>query len=114
MDEHDSLLQVLMRRGSDESDGSRTVTASLSGSTTSSTASYKVANKVPKGDATIIEELRGSNEQLRILVEQLVTELSVLRLENERLKNQVSDLQSEQVSGQLPHLPPLEPPKLLY
>lgn len=78
-----------------------------------SNVSYRSGGKVPKGDKTIIEELQVSNEQLRILVEQLVTELAALRAENERLNNQVADLMNEQ-SSHLPQLPPLEQPKLLY
>ena len=78
-----------------------------------SSASYRSASKVPKGDKTIIEELQVSNEQLRILVEQLVNELAALRAENQRLNHQIADLVNES-SSCLPQLPPLEQPKLLY
>lgn len=113
MDEHDSLLQVLLQKGGREETsaaGISSPTASMSGSTT---ASYRSGGKVPKGDKTIIEELQVSNEQLRILVEQLVNELAALRNENDRLRNQVTDLMNDQ-SSHLPQLPPLEQPKLLY
>lgn len=113
MDEHDSLLQVLLHKGTHDADEScvATVTSSTS-SMSASGASYRSASKIPKGDKTIIEELQTSNEQLRILVEQLVNELAALRAENVRLNDQIADLMND--SSNLPQLPPLEQPKLLY
>lgn len=113
MDEHDSLLQVLISKGDRETKETALPAESPSSSMSGSSASYRSASKVPKGDKTIIEELQVSNEQLRILVEQLVNELSALRSENQRLSLQVADLLNEQ-SSNLPQLPPLEQPKLLY
>ena len=111
MDEHDSLLQVLLQKGSPERNALPDSASSLS----SSNASYHSGSKVPKGDKTIIEELRTSNDQLRILVEQLVTELGALRTENERLSNQLSDLMNDQsCSSRVTQLPPLEQPTLFY
>lgn len=112
MDEHDSLLQVLLQKGSRADEASATA-SSPSASMSGSTASYRSGGKVPKGDKTIIEELQVSNEQLRILVEQLVNELAALRTENERLNHQVADLMNDQ-SSNLTQLPPLEQPQLLY
>ena len=113
MDEQDSLLQVLIGR-KDVSESQSSSTTTLSGST----ASYKLACKVPKNDKTIIEELRTSNEQLRILVEQLVSELECLRKENEMLNAELESMRRDQMSNRdsssLPHLPPLEQPKILY
>ncbi|KAI1305782.1 Nuclear receptor-binding factor 2 [Halotydeus destructor] len=108
IEQHDSLLDFLSRdKNSDSSISSQSVTAS-----------YKTGSKMAKSDKMVIEELKINNEQLRALVQQLVSELDKLQKENHQLKVEV--ISSNQANEQphfvfnLPELHPLEPPKLLY
>lgn len=107
IEEHDSLLQLLSERGQNP-DSNTASTSTLSGS------AYKSGNKVPKGDKTVIEELKVSNEQLRQLVHQLFGELEKTQLEKKLLEKEVESLklklsnQGEECS--LSSLPPLPQP----
>ena len=107
IDEQDSLLQLLLKK-----DRSR-VADDVDSSQTSSTLSVS-GHKVAKTQQTVMEELRESNAQLRVLVEQLVDELARLRTEKETLESQVASLLRMQSQDQDMHLPPLQPPTLLY
>ena len=105
MEEQDSLLQVLIQKRD-------TTNTSPTAST-----SFKSGSKVAKDDKTIIEELQTSNQHLRHLVTQLVSQLESIQSENLNLKKEVSILRSESVnrdSCSLPQLPPLETPQLFY
>lgn len=99
MEEHDSLLQVLMDKHT------------IKETNTSISESVKSGSKIAKGDKTIIEELKTSNEHLRLLITQLVSELELLQQENQMLKKQSK---REEGACPLPQLPPLDTPKLFY
>jgi hypothetical protein len=123
MKEHDSLLQVLLEKQECQSPSGTTDKdqfnggVSASSSSSSLNASYQTGSRRPKGDKTIIEELKTSNEQLRQLINQLVSQLETLQLENQLLTKEIAILKSEQANRDtcsLPQLPPLEPPKILY
>jgi len=123
MKEHDSLLQVLLEKQECQSPSGTTDkdqfngSVSASSSSSSLNASYQTGSRRPKGDKTIIEELKTSNEQLRQLINQLVSQLETLQLENQLLAKEIAILKSEQANRDtcsLPQLPPLEPPKILY
>lgn len=108
IEEHDSLLQLLSERGSETCSSNNASTTTLSGS-----ACYTSGSKVPKGDKTVIEELKVSNEQLRQLVHQLVGELEKAHLDKKLLEKEVESLklklnQSEECP--LAGLPPLPQP----
>lgn len=107
IEEHDSLLQLLSERG--QNPDSSTVSAStLSGS------AYKSGNKIPKGDKTVIEELKVSNEQLRMLVHQLFGELEKTQLDKMLLEKEVQSLKlrlsNQGEESSLSALPPLPQP----
>ena len=123
MEEHDSLLQVLLEKHNpsrpEKSPGKESVVSPPSSSSSSSSlsASIKSGSKVAKGDKTIIEELKTSNEHLRLLVMQLVSQLELLQQENQLLSKKISILESESTNNDtctLPQLPPLETPQLFY
>lgn len=115
MEEHDSLLQFLINKKSDDVSELQTEPPIIS--STSSESVYKSGAKKPKDDKTTIEELQTVNEKLRQLVFQLLGELEksqkdniVLQVENQKLKEENRNT----LSSTLPELPPLEPPALLY
>lgn len=116
LDEHDSLLQILVQRkhinkldlddSVDEIDGSQAMAAISS------------SRLIPKNDKVVIEELQTVNEQLRDLVAKLIGELErsqaeirALRTENEKLKAENESHKRFDVLGELP---PLERPILPY
>lgn len=107
IEEHDSLLQLLSERGTEPSTSNTASTTTLSGS-----ACYKSGIKIPKGDKTVIEELKVSNDQLRQLVHQLFGELEKTQLEKKLLEKEVESLKQKlnNQSDECPGLPPLQPP----
>jgi hypothetical protein len=120
IEEHDSLLAVLFRRQEDENEAEKTGIDKSSSSASLNSSLYKSGAKVPKGDETVIEELRINNTQLRELVGELLNQLEKLQTENQQLRGDLvrmeEDRERERRSSEsnLPELPPLEPPKLLY
>jgi hypothetical protein len=121
MEEHDSLLQVLSEKHELQK-VSVTKKESFPGSSSSSSSipeSVKSGTKVAKDDKTIIEELKTSNEHLRLLITQLVSQLEIVQTENQLLNKKISMLESECQSNRetvcsLPQLPPLDTPQLFY
>jgi len=116
MEEHDSLLQFLISKNTDQEKSEPQAEPSTI-STTSTESMYKSGSKKPKDDKITIEELQTVNEKLRQLVFQLLGELEksqkdnfVLQIENQKLKEENRNA----FSSTVPELPPLEPPALLY
>lgn len=135
LEEHDSLLQFWMDNNTRDGKGDKQPETATPSTSSSLVNSYQSGSKLSKGDKTVIEELRMSNDQLRILVHQLLSELEKLQHEKQVLMKEIHEMKcdrlnqkynqsSDQTSGSssasssgqhmIPQLPPLEPPKLLY
>ncbi|KAJ4451480.1 hypothetical protein ANN_02943 [Periplaneta americana] len=104
MEEQDSLLEQLVRRGI-ESDGDEleSVKSENIGACggedavklNSSEPGRLEGSKWPKDDRTVIEELHTLNQQLRKLVSQLLTQLDACSKEAEMLRERVRFLEGE-------------------
>lgn len=109
MEEADSLLNVLLKKGSAGNSDSE----SLKSYSTSDTDERLVAiealdctnsnpiigSKHPKDDSTVIEELKIVNEQLHALVYQLVNQLDASTREVDALQERVKQLENEKAKG---------------
>lgn len=106
MEEADSLLEILIKRGTSDSDSIKSDVSSadtddrvvtfdtVDGESTSSNQAI-TGSKRPKDDHTVIEELRTLNQQLHSLVYQLVTQLDASTRESDALRARVKYLESE-------------------
>lgn len=106
MEEADSLLEILIRRGTSDSDSIKSDVSSgdtddrvvtfdtVDGESTASNTAIS-GSKRPKDDHTVIEELRTLNQQLHSLVYQLVTQLDASSREADALRARVKYLESE-------------------
>lgn len=101
MEETDSLLGLLVKKGSTTNSDSESL-KSLSASDTDDkdtgdgpNGSLILGNKHPKNDDTVIEELQILNEQLHTLVFQLVSQLDTRTKEVEALKERVRQLEAD-------------------
>lgn len=94
MEETDSLLELLVKRGG-ESDGDEVDGLVQERSSREQTPQPVVeGRKCPKDDRTVIEELHTLNHQLRDLVAQLVTQLDARTQEVERLRSRIRILEA--------------------
>ncbi|KAF5269344.1 hypothetical protein FQA39_LY08736 [Lamprigera yunnana] len=106
MEEADSLLNLLIKRGSGANSDSESL-RSFSTDTDerllsidtidSSNSNALVCTKHPKDDSVVIEELRILNGQLHALVYKLVTQLDASTREVDMLKERIHQLESEKV-----------------
>jgi hypothetical protein len=98
MEEADSLLEILNRRGSEHSDSLKSIDSDnlIDGTNASSTTIPISAFKKPKDDATVIEELKTLNHQLQMLVFQLVNKLDESVHEADALKDRIKTLEINQ------------------
>lgn len=119
MEQQDSLLEILIQK---QPSTSLTKTSSAPVSPKSSFSS-KTGTKLPVGDKTTIEELKLSNTQLKLLVNQLVDMLEEEKKQNEDLRNEIKCLKESLTSNDRDRdtksLPiylddSLDTPKLLY
>lgn len=110
MEEADSLLEILIKRGTSDSDSIKSDISSadtddrvvtfdtVDGESTSS--NQAMGSKRPKDDHTVIEELRTLNQQLHSLVYQLVTQLDASSREADALRARVKYLESERLKSE--------------
>lgn len=98
MEETDSLLEVLNRRGSD-TDSLKSMDSEVEESKPSSETS-SLGIKKPKDDTVVIEELRTLNHQLHIMVFQLVTKLDESIQEADSLRDKVIFFEKEKNESQ--------------
>lgn len=98
MEETDSLLEVLNRRGSD-TDSLKSMDSEIEESKTSAETT-PLGIKKPKDDTVVIEELRTLNHQLHIMVFQLVTKLDESIQEADTLRDKVIFLEKEKDDSQ--------------
>lgn len=110
MEEADSLLEMLIKRGTSDSDS---IKSDLSSADTDdrvvtfdtvdgvgSTSNPEISgSKRPKDDHTVIEELRTLNQQLHSLVYQLVTQLDASSREADALRARVKYLENERLKS---------------
>lgn len=110
MEEADSLLEILIKRGTSDSDSiksdlssadtdDRVVTFDTVDGESSSSNQQITGSKRPKDDHTVIEELRTLNQQLHTLVYQLVTQLDASSREADALRARVKYLENERLKS---------------
>lgn len=110
MEEADSLLEILIKRGTSDSDSvksdlssadtdDRVVTFDTVDGESSSSNPAITGSKRPKDDHTVIEELRTLNQQLHSLVYQLVTQLDASSREADALRARVKYLENERLKS---------------
>lgn len=110
MEEADSLLELLFRRGigsdsdslksdisSADTDDRVVAIDTIDGESSSSNNNAPVGTKRPKDENMVIEELRTLNQQLHTLVYQLVTQLDASAREGDALRARVKYLESERL-----------------
>lgn len=96
MEETDSLLEVLNRRGSD-TDSLKSMDSEVEESKPETSS---LGIKKPKDDTVVIEELRTLNHQLHIMVFQLVTKLDESIQEADSLRDKVIFFEKEKNESQ--------------
>lgn len=113
MEQQGSLLEILtQKRPSDPMTSANSAPVSPINSHT--------VHKIPVCDKTTIEELKLTNQQLKLLVEQLLNELENEKTQNMVLRKEISSLKEELTSDRDTKSLPiylddsLETPKLLY
>ncbi|KRT80648.1 hypothetical protein AMK59_5096 [Oryctes borbonicus] len=101
MEEADSLLGMLMKRGSSGNSDSESLRSFSTTDTDEKLGPLDtldngiIGNKHPKDESVVIEELRTLNEQLHTLVFKLVTQLDASKREVDCLREKVKQLESD-------------------
>ena len=96
MEQQDSLLEILIQK--QPSAPFATTNSAPVSPKTSFTFNNKSATKIPVCDKTTIEELRLSNQQLKLLVEKLLNELEGQKGQNVMLRKEIASLKKELAS----------------
>lgn len=109
MEEADSLLGLLMKKGSNMNSDSESIKSFSTTDTDdkpisidtldSSNSNCPIGTKHPKDQNTVIEELKVLNEQLHLLVYRLVTQLDASAKENNLLKERIKQLENDKLKG---------------
>lgn len=111
MEEADSLLGLLIKKGSNMNSDSESIKSFSTTDTDdkpisidtldSSNSNIPIGSKHPKDQNTVIEELKVLNEQLHSLVYRLVTQLDASVKENNILKERIKQLENEKIKGDI-------------
>ncbi|XP_044743246.1 nuclear receptor-binding factor 2-like [Chrysoperla carnea] len=100
MNQADSLLGLLIQKDTDNESNQSVDNDEIDNcSNTSTTLTNNVGTKRPKGDDTVIEELRTLNTQLHSLVSQLITQLEISNKEVELLREKIRILEDEKAKS---------------
>lgn len=109
MEEADSLLGLLIKKGSNMNSDSESIKSFSTTDTDdkpisidtldSSNSNVPIGTKHPKDQNTVIEELKTLNEQLHSLVYRLVTQLDASVKENNALTDRIKQLENERNKG---------------
>lgn len=105
MEEADSLLGMLIKRGSSGNSDSESLKSFSTTDTDEKLGSMDtidngvIGSKHPKDESMVIEELRTLNEQLHTLVFKLVTQLDASKREVDSLREKVKQLENDKCKG---------------